>query len=137
MLEAAQVADYVRTLPKGLDTRLGGEEGISPSQGESQRLSIARALLVNPAIVILDEATSSLDSLEEARLQLAVRELLRNRTSFVIAHRLSTIRHSGLVVVIERGKIIETGNPDALLQKKDSVFSRLHEAHFKSGVFRG
>ncbi len=137
VLEAAQAADYVRSLPAGLDTRLGGEEGISPSQGESQRLSIARALLVDPAIVILDEATSSLDSLEEARLQLAIRELLRNRTAFVIAHRLSTIRHSGLVVVMERGRIIETGNPDVLLQKKDSVFSRLHEAHFKSGVFRG
>jgi ATP-binding cassette subfamily B protein len=137
VLEAAQVADYVRSLPSGLDTRLGGEEGISPSRGESQRLSIARALLIDPAIVILDEATSSLDSLEEARLQIAIRELLRRRTAFVIAHRLSTIRHSDLVVVMERGKIIETGNPDVLLQRKDSIFSRLHEAHFKSGVFRG
>jgi len=137
VLEAAQVADYVRSLPKGLETRLGGEEGITPSQGESQRLSIARALLINPAIVILDEATSSLDSLEEARLQLAIRELLRNRTAFVIAHRLSTIRHSDLVIVMERGRIIEQGVPDVLLARPDSVFARLHAAHHATGIFRG
>lgn len=137
VLEAAQISDYVRSLPKGLDTRVGGEEGVTPSEGEAQRLSIARALLIDPAIVILDEATSSLDSMEEALLQGAVAQLLRKRTSFIIAHRLSTIRNCDLVVVMERGKVVEMGNPGKLVADPASVYAKLHAAHFTAGVIRG
>jgi len=137
VLEAAQIDEYVKALPNGLDTRGGGEDGVTPSEGEAQRLSIARALLIDPAIVILDEATSSLDSMEEALLQVAVKELLRKRTSFIVAHRLSTIRNCDLVVVMERGRIVEMGNPRDLLSKPDSVYANLNRAHFSTGVIRG
>ena len=137
VLEVSQIAGYVRSLPKGLDTRVGGEEGVTPSEGEAQRLSIARALLIDPAIVILDEATSSLDSKEEALLQVAIVELLRKRTSFIIAHRLSTIRNCDLVVVMERGRILEMGKPADLLANPESVYAKLHAAHFTAGVIRG
>jgi ABC-type multidrug transport system fused ATPase/permease subunit len=137
VLEAAQIDGYVKALPNGLDTRVGGEEGVTPSEGEAQRLSIARALLIDPAIVILDEATSSLDSMEEALLQVAVKELLRKRTSFIVAHRLSTIRNCDFVVVMERGRVVEMGNPGNLLAKPDSVYANLHRAHFAAGVIRG
>ena len=137
VLEAAQIDEYVKALPNGLDTRVGGEDGVTPSEGEAQRLSIARALLIDPAIVILDEATSSLDSMEEALLQVAVKELLRKRTSFIVAHRLSTIRNCDLVVVMERGRIVEMGNPRDLLSKPDSVYANLNRAHFSTGVIRG
>ena len=131
VLEAAQIADYVKGLPNGLDTRImGGDEGVSPSEGEAQRLAIARALLTDPSLVILDEATSSLDSKEEARLQEAVKGLLRGRTAFIIAHRLSTVRGCDLVVVMERGRILEAGSPGELLLKREGAYARLHAAHF-------
>jgi len=137
VLAAAQIDGYVKGLPAGLDTRVGGEEGITPSEGEAQRLSIARALLIDPAIVILDEATSSLDSMEEALLQEAVKVLLQKRTSFIVAHRFSTIRNCDLVIVMERGRIIETGNPGKLLEDPQSVYYSLHQAHFSAGVING
>jgi ABC-type multidrug transport system fused ATPase/permease subunit len=130
VLKTAQIEDYVRQLPDGLETRVGGRQGVNPSKGQAQRLCIARALLTDPSIVILDEATSSLDSTEEARLQKAVGELFRGRTSLIIAHRLSTIRQCDLVVVMERGKVLEIGNPGELLAKEDSVYARLNKAHF-------
>jgi ATP-binding cassette subfamily B protein len=130
VLKTAQIDDYVRNLPKGLDTRIGGRDGVTPSKGQSQRLCIARAILTDPSIVILDEATSSLDSQEEARLQQAVGELLKGRTSLIIAHRLSTIRKCDLVVVMERGRVLEKGNPESLLGSLDSHYGRMVRAHF-------
>jgi len=137
VLEVAQVDEYVRGLPQGLDTRIGGEEGVTPSEGERQRLSIARAVLIDPAIVVLDEATSSLDSLEEAKLQKAIKELLQRRTALIIAHRLSTVKTCDMVVVMERGRILETGNPDALLADPSSVYARLNKAHFAGDRIHG
>ncbi len=132
-LEVAQAAEYVRSLPKVLETRIGGEEGVTPSEGESQRLCMARALVKDPSIVILDEATSSLDSNEEDNLQRAIKELLRGRTAFIIAHRLSTVRNCDLAVVMEHGRIIESGPPSKLLDDPASMYSRLHSAHFSAG----
>lgn len=130
VLKTAQIDDYVRQLPQGLETRIGGREGINPSKGQAQRLCIARAILTDPSIVILDEATSSLDSNEELKLQEAVGSLLKGRTSIIIAHRLSTIRRCDLVVVMERGQILEMGNPDELLKKPEGVYARLNKAHY-------
>jgi len=133
VLDAAQIGDYARSLPLGLDTRIGGEQGILPSRGQGQRLAIARALLIDPSLVILDEATSSLDSLEEARLQAAIDLLLKGRTALVIAHRLSTLERCHRIVVMEGGRILEQGPPSTLLADPASAYSRLHRAHY----FRG
>lgn len=129
-LDTAQAAEYVRGLPKGLDTKLGGEDGVAPSEGEGQRLCIARALIKDPAIVIFDEATSSLDSDEEERVQAAIKLLFHERTAFVIAHRLSTVRNCDIAVLMEHGRVIEIGPPAKLLADPESAYSRLHRAHF-------
>ncbi len=116
VLEAANAADFVRRLPKGLHSPVG-ERGIRLSVGEKQRISIARALLKNPPILILDEATASVDTATEILIQQALDRLMEHRTSFVIAHRLSTVRHATRILVLERGRIIERGRHDELLQK--------------------
>ena len=136
VLAAAQIDDYVKGLPKGLDTRLGGDDGVNPSEGEAQRLSVARALLTDPSIVILDEATASLDSEEEGRLQRAIGELLKGRTAIIIAHRLSTLTQCDLVVVLERGRLLEEGNPAELLNKRDGAYAGLYRAYYASGAIR-
>ena len=132
VLKAAQAEDFVRALPEGLDTRIGGEDGFQPSAGEAQRLAIARAILIDPGIVILDEASSSLDSQEEARLQDAILGLLQKRSAIIIAHRLSTIRQCDTILVLEAGQLIEEGSPMDLLSRPDSHYSRLHRSHFNS-----
>ncbi len=114
VLEAANAADFVRRLPKGLDSQLG-ERGVKLSVGEKQRLSIARALLKNPPILILDEATASVDTVTERLIQDALDRLMAQRTSFVIAHRLSTVRHADQILVLERGRIVERGRHEELL----------------------
>jgi ATP-binding cassette, subfamily B, bacterial len=113
-LEAANAAQFVQRLPDGLHSQLG-ERGVRLSVGEKQRLSIARALLKDPPILVLDEATASVDMATERLIQQALDRLMANRTSFVIAHRLSTVRHADQILVLERGKIVERGRHDELL----------------------
>ncbi|MEI6416415.1 MAG: ATP-binding cassette domain-containing protein, partial [Verrucomicrobiota bacterium] len=115
-LKAANAAAFVSRLPEGLHTPLG-ERGIKLSVGEKQRISIARALLKNPPILILDEATASLDNTTERLIQEALQRLLAGRTSFVIAHRLSTIRNATEILVLDRGQIVERGTHETLLEK--------------------
>jgi ABC-type multidrug transport system fused ATPase/permease subunit len=133
-LAAANAVDFVRRLPKGLHTRLG-ERGVKLSVGEKQRLSIARALLKNPPILVLDEATASVDNSTERLIQEALQHLLAGRTSFVIAHRLSTIRHAHQILVMERGRIVERGTHDSLLAENGLYASLCREADAHQGVF--
>ena len=114
MARAACVHDFVAALPEGYDTHVG-ERGVKLSVGEKQRISIARALLKNPPVLVLDEATASVDTATEQLIQEALLRLLAGRTSFVIAHRLSTVRHADLILVLQKGRVIERGTHDELL----------------------
>ena len=113
--ERAQVLDVIERQPQGFET-IAGERGRLFSGGERQRLSIARALLKDPPILILDEATSALDALTEAKVQAALAEVMKGRTTFVIAHRLATIRNANRILVFEGGRVIESGTFDELMR---------------------
>lgn len=128
--EAAQIADFIRGLPRGLDT-IAGERGTRLSGGEKQRIAIARALLVDPPILILDEATSSLDSESERAVQAAVEQLVRGRTVLVIAHRLSTVQNASRIVVLDHGKMVESGTHADLLAT-GGLYASLHAIQFKT-----
>jgi ATP-binding cassette subfamily B protein len=129
---AAELADadhFIRQLPQGYQTVLSERAG-NLSQGQRQMLSIARAVLADPAILILDEATSSVDTRTEARIQKALLRLMEGRTSFVIAHRLSTIRDADKVVVIRDGEIVEQGTHQQLLDDR-GFYHQLYLSQFK------
>jgi ATP-binding cassette subfamily B protein/subfamily B ATP-binding cassette protein MsbA len=122
-LQSANAEAFVRKLPDGLDTHVG-ERGIKLSVGEKQRISIARALLRNPPILILDEATASVDTETERQIQEALDRLMQNRTSFVIAHRLSTVRNADRIYVLDHGMVVEEGDHDTLLAA-DGIYAML------------
>ena len=129
--KAAQVDHFVRTFPDGYKTMLN-EETNNVSQGQKQLLTIARAILADPEILILDEATSSVDTRTEILIQKAMDHLMEGRTSFVIAHRLSTIKNADTILVMKDGDIIEQGNHEELLAK-GGFYANLYNSQFDEG----
>ena len=130
----ANIYDYIMSLPDGFDTQIG-ERGIRLSGGQKQRLSIARVFLKNPEILILDEATSSLENATEALIQEALNSLKQGRTTIVVAHRLSTIRNASEILVVSNGKIIESGTHEKLLKKRSGVYKKLYESQFREANY--
>ena len=131
VIEAANQAhahSFIKRLPKGYDTVMG-EDGGSLSQGQKQLLCIARLMLLKPPVLILDEATSSIDTMTEIRIQKAFQKLMEGRTSFVVAHRLSTIKESDVILVMKDGHILETGKHEELLEKK-GFYAQLYQSQF-------
>jgi ATP-binding cassette subfamily B protein len=131
---AAQADHFIRTLPERYDTPIN-EEASNLSQGQKQLLTIARAFLADPAILILDEATSSVDTRTEVLIQRAMAELMRGRTTFVIAHRLSTIRNADVILMMERGRIVEKGTHQELLAAK-GPYAALYHSQFAGRTAR-
>jgi subfamily B ATP-binding cassette protein MsbA len=133
VIEAAKVANahrFIEAMPEGYDTLIG-ERGVKLSGGQRQRLAIARAVLKNPPILILDEATSSLDTESELLVQQAIERLMQNRTSFVIAHRLSTILHADCILVLDKGEIVQQGTHTELVEKT-GLYRKLYKMQFRA-----
>lgn len=133
IIEAARAANahaFISEMPRGYESRIG-ERGVKISGGERQRLALARAILKNPPILILDEATSALDTESEVLVQEAIERLMSGRTSIVIAHRLSTVQHADRIVVVEGGRIVETGRHTELLKRKGGLYKKLFDMQFR------
>ncbi|MCQ2397333.1 MAG: ABC transporter ATP-binding protein/permease [Lentisphaeria bacterium] len=131
--KAAEIHDFIMALPEGYETRIG-EDGAALSVGQKQRINIARAICADPAIMIMDEATSSLDSDSEAAIQRGMERLLKGRTSFVVAHRLSTIRNASQIVFIDKGVVIEHGTHEELMAIENGRYRELYTKHMGKGV---
>jgi len=129
----ANAAEFIDRFPEGYET-IVGDRGIKLSGGQRQRVAIARAILKDPAILILDEATSSLDSESEQLVQSALERLMSGRTTFVIAHRLATVRRADQIVVLERGRMVERGTHDELSQNPEGLYRRLSTLQFQSAL---
>ena len=125
-LQAANALDFVKDFPEGTNT-LVGERGARISGGQKQRLAIARALIRNPKILILDEATSALDSESESAIQQALETLMQDRTTFVVAHRLSTVQKADLIIVLDKGELVESGRHSDLVGA-GGLYQRLYDA---------
>jgi subfamily B ATP-binding cassette protein MsbA len=122
------VLEFANELPDGLNTKVG-DRGVLLSGGQRQRIAIGRALLKNAPVLILDEATSSLDTKAERRIQQALDELMKNRTTLVIAHRLSTVEHADCIIVLDRGQIVESGTHQELLDR-NGQYAALYRLQF-------
>ena len=129
--KAAHAHSFIKRLPKGYDTVLG-ENGGSLSQGQKQLLCISRIMLCLPPILILDEATSSIDTMTESRIQNAFSKLMHGKTSFIVAHRLSTIKNADEIVVTSNGRILEKGTHEELTQNSEGIYSRLYSLQFRN-----
>jgi len=127
--KAAEIHDMIEKLPEGYNTELGGESGIKLSVGEKQRMAIARAIITNPGILILDEATSSLDSESEMLIQKALGTVMQNRTSLVIAHRLSTIVEADVIIVMDAGRVVESGSHAELVRAGGHYAKLYYQQH--------
>ena len=121
---SARADEFIARLPMGYDTRVG-ERGVSLSGGQKQRVAIARALLMNPRILILDEFTSAVDAATERLIRAALEELMRGRTTFVIAHRLSTVRAADMILVLQNGRLVDTGTHEELLDSSE-IYRQIH-----------
>ena len=129
----AEIHDEILHLPRGYQSVIGDRD-VQLSVGQKQRLSIARAVLADPAILIMDEATSSLDSRSELAIQRAMDRFLQGRTSFIVAHRLSTIRNADKIVLIDKGEIVESGTHDELMAIEGGRYRDLYEKHAGKGL---
>ncbi|MCA9930071.1 MAG: ATP-binding cassette domain-containing protein, partial [Anaerolineales bacterium] len=127
--QAAQAHDFIMGMPDGYQT-LVGERGMTLSGGQKQRIAIARALLTDPRILILDDATASVDTETERLIQLALDRLMQNRTTFVIAHRLSTVRRADLILLLEKGHIVARGTHADLLQTSP-LYAQIYEQQLR------
>jgi ABC-type multidrug transport system fused ATPase/permease subunit len=129
----AEIYDDIAALPRGFDAVIG-DRNVQLSVGQKQRLAIARAVLANPAILVMDEATSALDSRSERAIQLAMERFLKNRTAFIVAHRLSTIRNANRIVLLDAGRIAEIGSHDELVARPDGRYRHLYDTYSGKGI---